>query len=142
VVIVGYDGSEPARHALDQAVDLLDGRDGPLEVVYVAQLPASAALSGVALAEIIQGLDDQATALADEVGARLVGEDHPWHFHRRDGTVASQLVAVATDMHDRYGDSAEIVIVVGGSAHRFHHLAGSVGSGVVRSRRFPVMTVP
>ena len=49
--------------------------------------------------------------------------------------------AVATDPHGRYGNTAEVVIVVGGSAHRYHHLAGSVGSSVVRSDRFPVMVV-
>ena len=44
-VVVGYDGSEPARHALDLATDLLRDRVGTLEVVYVAHLPAGAALS-------------------------------------------------------------------------------------------------
>ena len=141
-VVVGYDGSEPARHALDLAADLLRAREGTLEVVYVAHLPAGAALSGRGVAEILRAHDEQATLLAEEVRHRLLGEDHPWHFQRRDGRVGAELMAVATDLHGRYGDTAEVVIVVGGSAHRYHRLAGSVGSSVVRSDRFPVMVVP
>ena len=41
VVVAGYDGSTPAGHALDHAADLLQGRDGSLEVVFVSHLPAS-----------------------------------------------------------------------------------------------------
>ena len=141
-VVVGYDGSEPARHALDLAADLLRDREGTLEVVYVTHLTAGAALSGEGVTEILRAQDELAALLAEEVRHRLVGEDHPWQFQRRDGRVGAELMAVATDLHGRYGDTAEVVIVVGGSAQRYHRLAGSVGSSVVRSDRFPVMVVP
>src|SRR6266480_998487 len=39
VVVVGFDGSEPAQRALDAAARLLRGRDGQLEVVHVAPVP-------------------------------------------------------------------------------------------------------
>jgi nucleotide-binding universal stress UspA family protein len=139
---VGYDRSQPARHALDKAVDLLRHREGALEVVYVAHPAAGAALYPEGFAEVQQGLDEQARALAEEVRAGLEGQDHPWHFHRRDGAVAAELRAVADDLHLRYGDTAEIVIVMGGSAHRYHHLAGSVGSSIIRSDSFPALAVP
>src|SRR5689334_1233134 len=45
VVVVGFDGSKPAQRALDAAAGLLRGREGQLEVVYVAHVPATAALS-------------------------------------------------------------------------------------------------
>ena len=112
-MVVGYDGSPPARHALDQAVDLLRYREGALEVVFVAHLPVGATLSAAALAEVRQGLDEQARALAEEVRDRLAGQDHSWHFQRRDGAVAAELKAVAADVHRRYGETVEIVIVVG-----------------------------
>ena len=51
-------------------------------------------------------------------------------------------MAVANVLHRRYGDEADVAIVVGGSAHRYHHLAGSVGCTIVRSDRFPVTVVP
>src|SRR2546421_13122525 len=77
-VVVGYDGSEPARHALDLAADLLRDRQGTLEVVYVAHLPAGAALSGRGGAEILRNPDEQANMLAEEVRHRPVRGDQPW----------------------------------------------------------------
>jgi hypothetical protein len=111
-------------------------------VVYVAHLPVGAALSGQAFAQVRQGFDEEARALADEVRDRFAGKEYLWHFQRRDGGVTNELKAVAADAHRRYGDSAEIVIVVGGSAHRYHHVTGSVGSNVARSDTFPVLVVP
>jgi nucleotide-binding universal stress UspA family protein len=142
IVVVGYDGSLPARHALDQAADLLRNREGALEVVFVAHLPVGATLSAEAIFEVRQGLDEQGRALAEEVRDRLAGQDHPWHFQRRDGTVAVELNAVAVDVHRRYGETVEIIIVVGSAAHRHRHLGGSVGSRVVRADTFPVLVVP
>lgn len=142
IMVVGYDGSPPARHALDQAVDLLQYRDGALEVVFVAHLPVGATLSTAAFAEVRQGLDEEAQVLAEEVRDRLAGQDHPWNFQRRNGAVAAELKAVAADMARRYGETVEIVIVVGDSAHRYHHVAGSVGSGLVRGATFPALVVP
>jgi nucleotide-binding universal stress UspA family protein len=140
--VVGYDGSAPARHALDQAVDLLGDREGALEVVYVAHVPASVVCAPELLPEVKRGLDEQARALAEEVRDRLAADDHPWHFQRRDGAVAAELEAVADDVQRRNGGAAEIAIVMGASAHRYHHLAGSVGSSVVRSQTFPALVVP
>ena len=142
VVVAGYDGSAPAGHALDHAADLLQGRDGSIEVVFVSHLPASAALSGPALAEIRQGLDDLAETLAEEVRARLVGGEHPWHFQHREGAVATELLGVAAEVDREYGGSADVVIAVGGPLHRYHHLVGSVGVSLVHSDRFPVVVVP
>ena len=142
IMVVGYDGSQPARHALDQAADLLWHREGAPEVVYVAHLPLGATLSPAAIAEVRQAQDEQARALAEEVRDRLAGQDHAWHFQGRNGAVAVELKAVAADVHAQYGDTVEVVIVVGGSAHRYHHVAGSVGSSVVRSDAFPALVVP
>jgi nucleotide-binding universal stress UspA family protein len=142
VMVVGYDGSEPARHALEEAEDLLSDREGSLEVVYVAHMPAGAALSGAAVPQVLQGLDEEEKKLAEEVHDRLVEQDHPWHFQRRDGSVPTELMAVASDLQNHYGDTAEIAIVVGGSAHRVHHVAGGVGSSVARADRVPVLVVP
>jgi nucleotide-binding universal stress UspA family protein len=141
-MVVGYDGSQPARRALDQAADLLRYREGALEVVYVAHLTVGATLSPEAIAEVRQAQDEQARALAEEVRDRLAGQDQPWHFQRRDGAVAAELKDVADDVHRQYGDTAEIVIVLGGSTHWYHHVAGSVASSVVRSDIFPTLVVP
>jgi nucleotide-binding universal stress UspA family protein len=142
VVVAGYDGSAPAGHALDHAADLLQGRDGSIEVVFVSQVPATAALWGPAFAGIMQGLDDEAETLSEEVRARLVGQGHPWHFQRRAGTVATELLAAAAEVYRQYGDSPDVIIAVGGPSHRYHHLVGSVGVSLVHADRFPVLVVP
>ncbi len=82
-------------------MDLLRYRDGPLEVVFVARLPVGVSLSVAAFAEVRQGLDEQARAVAEEVRGRLADQDHPWHFQRRDGAVAAELKVVAADLHRR-----------------------------------------
>ena len=142
VVVVGYDGSPAAGRALDQAVEMLRNRDGAIEVVYVTNPPGSAYLTSDALAGVLQGLDAQTATLANDVRRRLVGQDLAWHFQRRDGAVRSELIKVATDLDHRYGGAAEIMIVVGGPTHWYHHLGGSVGSSVVRVDHFPVVVVP
>ena len=56
--VVGYDGSPPASRALEGAVNLLQGRAGRIEVVYVAHLPSMAALSPGAVSELETDFDD------------------------------------------------------------------------------------
>ena len=51
-VVVGFDGSEPAQRALDAAARLLRDRDGRLEVVYVAHVPAGPTPSAGSMAEV------------------------------------------------------------------------------------------
>ena len=142
VIVVGYDGSRGAQHALDHAVELLQWRDGTLEIVYVSHLPVGVTVAPTAIAEVMEGLDDQAAALAGEVRDQLAGRVQPWHFQRRDGAIATELLAVAADLQRQYGGSADITIVVGGPAHRYHHVVGSVGANLVRTDRFPVIVVP
>ena len=114
IVVVGFDGSPPARRALDRAAHLLQHRDDFLEVVYVTHLPTGAVLAPEALGEIQRGFDDQAGELAQEVRHHLLGRVGLWHFQCRDGVVPAQLMAVAGDLRDRYGDHADIVIVLAG----------------------------
>jgi nucleotide-binding universal stress UspA family protein len=142
VVVVGFDGSQPARRALDRAANLLRLREGQLEVVFIAHLPAGAELSAEAFVQVQQSFDKQTESLAAEVGARLEGLEQPWHFQRRDGTVAAQLQAAASEIDRRYHGEADVVIVAGGSSHWYHRLAGSVGSTLARRDRFPVIVVP
>ena len=59
-LVVGYDGSPPARRALDAAVVLLHGRAGRIDVVYVALLSGVAVEppAPIAPADMELGLDD------------------------------------------------------------------------------------
>ena len=68
-LVVGYDGSPPATRALDAAANLLRGRTGRIEVVYVAHLPSIDMMSSGAVAEM-EVLSDH-----DEAGAERADED-------------------------------------------------------------------
>ena len=142
LLVVGFDGTVPAQRALDRAARLLNHRDGALEVVYVAHVPAGAALSADAMVEVENGLDDQEARLAGEVRSRLAASEPRWHFQRRDGAVADELIAVADELHRQRGAKARIAVVVGGSAHKSHRFVGSVSMNLERVERFPVLVVP
>lgn len=141
-VIVGFDGTEPAERALDSATQLLRNRDGAMEVVYVAHTPTGATLSAEAMVEIRTGFDDLERRLSNEVRARLGSTEPRWHFQRRDGMVAHELTAVADELRRLHGREARIVMIVGGSAHKFHRVFGSVSMSLERDDRFPVVVVP
>ena len=147
--VVGFDGSAPALRALDAASRLLNDRPGGMEIVYVAHLSALLAggdVGGRASAEALQGFDDAARDLADEVRAHLQashlrGAAQHWHFQHRDGAIAGQLIAVADDLRRRHGPGASVVIVVGRSEHGYHHVLGSVPQSLERHAHYPVITI-
>jgi hypothetical protein len=85
--VVGYDGSVPARRALDAAVRLMRGRTGRVEVVYVAHVPNAGMVSAAALAEIEVNFDQAEQELRTEVGERLRGSEEHWEFVRRQGVI-------------------------------------------------------
>ena len=147
--VVGFDGSAAALRALDAASRLLNDRPGGMEIVYVAHpsaLLAGSDVGGRASAEVLQGFDDAARDLAGEVRARLQashlrGAAQHWHFQRRDGAIAGQLIAVADDLRRRHGPGASVVIVVGRSEHGYHHVLGSVPQALERHAHYPVITI-
>jgi nucleotide-binding universal stress UspA family protein len=142
VVVVGFDGTESAQRALDGAARLLQHRDGWLEVVFVAHLPATTALMPTGVGEVVGSLDELEALLGREISRRLDRTGPRWHFQRRDGDVAQELIAVADEASRRNGPQASIVLVVGGSMHKYHRLLGSVSSRLARVDRFPVVVVP
>ena len=141
-VVVGFDGSEPAQRALDAAARLLRDRDGRLEVVYVAHVPAGPTPSAGSMAEVSNRTDDPGRRLADEVRARLEPTEARWHFERRSGAVARELIAVADELRRQRGADATIVLFVGGSSPKHPHVAGSVSLHLAQVDRFPLVVVP
>jgi nucleotide-binding universal stress UspA family protein len=147
--VVGYDGSGSAKRALDAAARLLHDRPGGMEIVYVAHLPviAGAAVSADATAGLRQSFDDTTRELSGEVrthlrDSHLRGAAQRWHFQRRDGGIADELLAVAEGLGDRHGPDASVVIVVGRSEHGYHHVLGSVPQALERHDHFPVIVIP
>jgi hypothetical protein len=72
---------------------------------------------------------------------RLRGAAQHRHFQRRDGAVASQLIAAADDLARRHGPGASVVIVVGRPEHRYHHVLGSVPQAPERHAHYPVIVI-
>ena len=103
--VVGFDGSASSLRALDAAARLLHDRPGGMEIVYVAHISAVAAadVGGEAAAGVRQSFDDATRELSAEVRTRLQashlrGAAQRWHFQRRDGAIADELIAVADDV--------------------------------------------
>jgi nucleotide-binding universal stress UspA family protein len=147
--VVGLDGSDSSLRALDTTARLLNDRPGGMEVVYVAHLPAVAAagLVGEASADMQQSFDDTARELAEQVRARLQASHlraaaQRWHFQRRDGAIADNLIAVADDLRLRHGPDAAVFLVVGRSEHGYHHVLGSVPAALERHVHYPVIVIP
>jgi nucleotide-binding universal stress UspA family protein len=120
----------------------MHGRDGHLEIVYVAHLPGYASMSAQALVGLREGFTDIAAELSEEAQTALGRLEGSWHFQRRDGSVVNELVAAASDLRDKYGPALPIFIIVGVSAHVAHHVAGSVGAALARNAGFPLLVVP
>jgi nucleotide-binding universal stress UspA family protein len=125
---------------LQAARRLLAGRVGRIEVVWVAYLNSTASLSADAAVEVERGFDDIERELSGETRT-LMGREQRWGFARRDGGVPQELLEVATPYVERH-DGSEVMLVVGGSSHRYHHVMGSVPASLVRHAKVPVLVVP
>jgi nucleotide-binding universal stress UspA family protein len=142
VLVVGYDGSEPAQRALVGAVDMLRGRAGRIEAVFVAHMPTTAAFLAQAVAAMQEGLDNEEHELFAQVDETLRETDVKWHFQRRNGEIAPQLLEVGQEQLDAGGADTHVVLVVGGSAHKIDRYLNSTPARVIRQDRFEVFVVP
>ena len=140
-LVVGYDGSPPASRALDAAVNLLRGRTGRIEVVYVAHMPSIAAMSPGAVAEIEADFDDVAQELRTLADEQLRGREVDWAFERRQGLIAEELIAAASDIGAAH-PQATLVIVVGSSSHVMLRIVGSAAVSLARHSPVPLVVVP
>ena len=139
-LVVGYDGSAPASRALDAAVRLLQGRTGRIAVVYVTQLSSLAMLSPGAITEIESDFDEIEQELRVAAAEQLDGRVAAWEFARREGVVASELIAAATAIRDAHEET--VAIVVGSSSHASHRVVGSVAVSLARRSPVPIVIVP
>jgi nucleotide-binding universal stress UspA family protein len=140
-LVVGFDGSPPAIRALDGAVNLLQGRTGGIDVVYVAHMPSMAALSPGAVSELEIDFDDIEQELRTMVGERLRDREERWGFERRQGLIAEELLAAARDTGAAH-PGATVVIVVGSSSLVTHRVVGSVAVSLARHSPVPLVVVP
>jgi nucleotide-binding universal stress UspA family protein len=142
VLVVAYDGSEPAQRALGSAAEMLRDRAGRMEIVYVAHVPATVAFSAQALVSVQEGMDTEEQELAARVDQALGGTGLKWHFQRRNGEIAPELLAAGEEQLDAEGPATHVVLVVGGSAHKIDRYLNSTPVRVIRQERFEVLVIP
>jgi len=140
-LVVGYDGSAPASRALDAAVRLLNGRNGRIDVVYVAHMPGIDMMSADAVAEEQITFDDIERDLRASAAEQLRDREERWEFERRQGLIADQLLAAAKARHESNPDDT-VSIVVGSSSQALHRMLGSAAVSLARHSPVPVVIVP
>jgi nucleotide-binding universal stress UspA family protein len=113
--MVGYDGSDASRRALDAAADLV-GYGSTLSVVTVTN-------------------GDVGSWVTGDAHARLLGRHVEARYHETSGEAAEQLVEKATELH------ADLVVVGRRSRSPLRALLGSVSSRVVRRAPCDVLVV-
>ena len=141
-LVVGYDGSPPASRALDAAVRLLQGRTGSIDVVYIAHLSSLVMLSADAIAEMESDFSEIEQELRAQAAAELSGKTEAWKFHRRQGMIAEELIAAASELQEAGPAGTVVVIVVGSSSHASHRVVGSVAVSLARHSPVPLVIVP
>src|SRR5690242_1578199 len=117
VLVVGYEGSDPAQRALAAAARILGNREGWLEVVYVAPNADRQEESSGPAADVLDSIGPEHAALHYEVRSLLEKEHQPWRLRSTGGEVAEQLLDVGRQIAEEGGASRTVVIVVG-SDHR------------------------
>jgi nucleotide-binding universal stress UspA family protein len=142
VLVVGYDGTEPAQRALRAAADILERSPGRLEVVFVAHMPAAATFSAQAIPAFDEGFGQEAQDLERQVEEALAATDVKWHFQRRNGDIASEILSAGEEQLAGEGPKTRVVLVVGGSAHKIDRYLNSTPTKVIRRDRFEVYVVP
>ena len=138
VLVVGYEGSDPARRALAAAGRILQGREGWIEVVYVDPAEISDHDSSEPAADVTDSLGSAQVDLHYEVRSMLDAEKQPWRLRSTSGAVAEELIEAARAIAHEGGPSRTVVIVVGSD----HRLAFSVPITLARASSFPVVIVP
>lgn len=138
VLVVGFEGSDPARRALAAAGRILGGREGWIEVVYVDPAGAGNHDSSQPAADVMESLGPAQVDLHYEVRSVLEAEKQPWRLRSTSGAVAEELTRAALAIAEEGSPFRTVVIVVGSD----HRLTFSVPVTLARQSSFPVIIVP
>jgi nucleotide-binding universal stress UspA family protein len=138
VLVVGYEGSDPARRALAAAGRILRDQEGWVEVVYVKPTGGGGQDVSEPAADVIDSLGPAPAQLHYEVRSLLEAEKQPWKLRSTSGAVAEELLEAAEAIAHEGGPSRTVVIVVGSD----RRMEFSVPVTLARRSRFPVVIVP
>jgi len=136
VIVVGIDGSPSSWDAFDWAAGESTRLSAKLIAVHVQPLPQPflAIETPFAYAASKEASDQLAEQLGHEVGRRALELDAKVTLIRESGDAAVVLAEIARLL------TADL-IVVGKSAKRVHHLAGSIGRRLIFSQDAPAVVV-
>lgn len=138
VIVVGFDGSTPAEHAVAYAAGLARRTRGTLIVAYILATAARGGLAGLAPlgAEMTEDWrsdpDEGIQKVAEDI---LAGTGTSWDFVTARGEAAAALEHLADE---RRAD----VVVVGRSRVPARHVLGSVPARLARHAHCPITVVP
>ena len=135
VIVVGYDATEPADHALAYATGLARRQSATLVVTFATPSYVMAAM-GTTVDACLAGVGDSIQReVQQQVESHLAGSGVKWKFVAGNGDPVRLLESVAKQ-------SQADAVVVGHSRHREHRFVGSVAIRLVRSAKWPTIVVP
>ena len=138
-VLIPTDGSDPAKPAVEMALDLAETHDATLHVLFIVDQPTSVSSMG----EGFSGLDDLLDTL-EERGHEATGVIVEQARERDIETTAAVRRGNPHDDILTYADEHDIDVIVMGTHGRTgvkRALLGSVTENVVRHSEIPVLTV-
>ena len=141
-LILCYDGSEPARHAIQRAANLLSPRRALVLTVWLPTPALTPGLGGIANAlnfvEVDRAAAKASSRIAEEGAciAREAGLGADPVSVKASGPVWHAIVETA----DRYG-AADIVMGARGVTALRSMLVGSVSNGVVHHAKQPTLVI-
>lgn len=136
-IVVAADGSPASVQGLEQVADLAPRLEAKVIVVYVRHLPATALMAPVATdPPLLQVLDDQESAVRQQVFRLMGATGASWEFVVRVGSPGEEIVSVADE---RGGD----LVVVGSNRHSSLHnvLLGSTAAYLATHSKAPVLVM-
>lgn len=135
-LVVGFDGSDAAEHALDLAAALATAAGGELLILLCDSNHALADISFDAALTDATNAEGLAAAVRTDLAGRFEGTTLQWRFERREAAAAEALADAAVEF------DADAV-VVGRSGARFpRSVVGSVAAHLTRHCDRPVLVVP
>src|ERR1700679_688699 len=134
-VVAGYNGSASARNALAYAAGMARRLNRPLLIVYVTSPGVYCEPMTGQVVGLLRDADSLERWLLAELDQAADSGGLEVHVRTRRGRPARELASIAAEF------SAD-ALVIGGPAHFWHRLMGSVPSWLARHARCPVIVVP
>lgn len=142
-ILIAYDGSDAARHAIDHMASLFSGARAVIVYVRPPLESVAAHLEGHPALEEVRSVEAQAHDAAERLAlegaayARRIGLDAEARVSSSADSVADALIAIADEV-----DAALIVLGSRGRRELKSLLLGSVSHHVVHHARRPALVVP